>query len=210
MKILLTDDHAMLRDGLAAVLAREPDLAVVGAAADGYEAIAKSRDLGPDVVIMDVSMPGLSGIDATRRILEERPGIKVLALSMHADRRYVHAMFKAGAAGYLVKDAAADELVHALRAVAAGETYVSPSIGGVTAEDFVRGDAPLPSDLTTREREVVQLLAEGKTSKEVAVRLGVAVATVVTHRRQVMSKLGVRSIAELTKYAVRHGLTSAE
>jgi DNA-binding NarL/FixJ family response regulator len=211
MKILLADDHTLLREGIASLLATQPDLAVVGAAMDGHEAIERARELAPDVVVMDITMPGLNGMDATRRILDARPGTKVIALSMHADRRYVYAMLKAGAAGYLLKNAASDELIHAVRTVAAGGTYVSAGVGSVAAGAFARGEGP-PAlvDLTTREREIVQLLAEGKTSKEVSVSLSLAVSTDQTHRRQIMSKLGVHSVAELTKYAIRHGLTSAD
>jgi DNA-binding NarL/FixJ family response regulator len=211
MKILLADDHRMLRDGLEAVLAREPDLAVVGTASDGREAVAQALALRPDVVVMDVSMPGLNGMEATRRIVHEHPGSKVIGLSMHADRSYVQAMFEAGACGYLLKNAASHELVRALRAVADGKTYVSPGIGEVVVAGFVRGQAPLaPSHLTAREREVVQLLAEGLTSKEVATRLVISVSTVETYRRQIMAKLDIHSVAELTKYAIRHGLASAD
>jgi DNA-binding NarL/FixJ family response regulator len=211
MKILVADDHRLVREGLEAVLAREPDLEVVGKAADGREAIEQAHALHPDVVVMDVSMPGLNGIEATRRIIHNRPDTKVIGLSMHADCRYVHAMFQAGAAGYLLKNAASDELIRACRAVAEGKKYVSPGIGGVVVEGFVRGDAPpAPVELTAREREVVQLLAEGKTSKDVAVALGVAVSTVDTYRRQIMAKLDIHSVAELTKYAIRHGLTSTD
>lgn len=214
MRILLVDDHRMMREGLRALLEREGDMDVVGEAADGHEAIAEACALAPDVVVIDISMPGLNGMEATRRILDERPETKVVGLSINADRRYVHALFQAGAVGYLLKNAAASELMHALRTVAAGQHYVSPGIAGVVVNGFVgRGssgaDAP-PVDLTIREREVLQLLAEGKTSKDVAARLGVALSTVESYRRQIATKLGIHSIAELTKYAIRHGLTSLD
>ena len=205
MRILLADDHRLVRDGLEAVLAKEPDLSVVGAADDGDEAVAKVAELHPDVVVMDVSMPGSSGIEATRRIVAAGKGTRVIALSMHADRRYVQAMLEAGAAGYLLKNAASDELVRAIRAVADGKVYLSQGV-----DVGVRGGGPPLMDLTSREREVVQLLAEGRTSRDVATHLGVATSTVETHRRQIMAKLGIHSVAELTKYAIRQGLTSIE
>lgn len=217
MRILLVDDHKMMRDGLRAVLEREPDLHVVGEAADGHEAIEQAAALSPDAVVMDISMPGLNGIEATRRIVEGHPGMKVVGLSINVDRRYVHALFDAGAVGYLLKNAASEELIQALRVVARNQHYVSPAVAGTVVEGFVRRAAsaqpvaqPSPTELSSREREVLQLLAEGKTSKEVAQRLGVAVSTVETYRRGITSKLGLYSVAELTKYAIRHGLTSVD
>jgi DNA-binding NarL/FixJ family response regulator len=213
VKILLVDDHQMMRDGLRAVLAREPDLEVVGEAADGHQAIAKARALHPDAVVMDISMPGLNGLEATRAIVAEQPAIRVVGLSINADRRYVHAIFEAGASGYLLKSCAADELVVALRTVGRGQAYVSPAIAGVVVQGFLGHAAPValtPVELSAREREVLQLLAEGKSSKDVAAVLGVALSTVDTYRRQITTKLGIHSIAELTKYAIRHGLTSLD
>jgi two-component system, NarL family, response regulator NreC len=221
MKILLVDDHQMMRDGLRAVLEKE-GLEVVGEAANGHEGIAAAHRLKPDVVVMDISMPELNGIDATRRLLAEMPGLKVIGLSMHSDRRYVLALFGAGAVGYLLKNSASDELIQAVRAAVAGQRYVSPAVAGIVL-DAVTGRAPesgppsgslrpgAPSKpLSPREREVLQLLAEGRSSKEIAARLAVAVPTVETHRRQIMGKLGLRTIAELTKYAVREGLTTID
>jgi DNA-binding NarL/FixJ family response regulator len=217
MKILLVDDHKMMRDGLRALLEREPDMDVVGEAADGHQAIEQAAALSPDAVVMDISMPGLNGIEATRRIVEAHPGMKVVGLSINADRRYVRAIFEAGAVGYLLKNAASDELIQALRVVARSQHYVSPAIAGAVVEGFVRRDASeqpapqaSPAELSSREREVLQLLAEGKTSKDVAQRLGVAVSTVETYRRGITAKLGIHTVAELTKYAIRHGLTSVD
>jgi DNA-binding NarL/FixJ family response regulator len=211
MKILLADDHRMMREGLRAVLEKE-GLEVVGEAASGREALALSQSLRPDVVVMDITMPDLNGIDATRRLMDESPGCKVVALSMHADRRYVRAMFAAGAAGYLVKHAASDELVLAVKAVAQGQKYVSASVAGVVIDGWVGQTAAEPAQvdrtLSPREREVLQLLAEGHTSKEIASRLAIALPTVETHRRQIMAKTGLRTIADLTKFAIREGLTS--
>jgi DNA-binding NarL/FixJ family response regulator len=213
MTILLVDDHKMMRDGLRALLEKE-DLEVVGEAASGREALAAARRLRPQVVVMDISMPDLNGIDATGKLLAEMPGLKVIALSMNSDRRYVLAMFKAGAVGYLLKNAASEELIAAVRAVADDLTYVSPSIASLIVDDALDGTraahGPAQRTLSPREREVLQLLAEGRSSKDIAARLDVAVPTVETHRRQIMDKLGLRTIAELTKYAIREGLTPLE
>lgn len=212
MKVLLVDDHQMMRDGLRAVLERD-GIEVVGEAENGLEAVAVAKRLRPDVVVIDIAMPVLNGIDATRRLLVELPGTKVIALSMNADRRYVVAMLEAGAVGYLLKRAASDELLLAIRAASRGETYLSPAIAGKLVAQIVRGQ-PLSTKpekpLSPREREVLQLLAEGKSSKEIATLLQIGLPTVETHRRQLTEKLGLRSIAELTKYAIREGITSVE
>lgn len=214
MRILLVDDHKIMRDGLRAILEKHKGMQVVGDAANGREAITLAAELHPHVVVMDVTMPGLNGIDATQRITAAHPGIKVLGLSMSADRRYVLAMLTAGAAGYLLKDAAAGELVLAIETVAAGRKYLSSEIAGGVVDSLLH-PPPVPEPpraglLSIREREVLQLLAEGKTSKEIGAQLQIAVPTVETHRRQIMDKLSIRSIAELTKYAVREGLTSLD
>jgi DNA-binding NarL/FixJ family response regulator len=211
MKVLLVDDHKIIRDGLRAILEKQPEIDVVGEAADGHEAIACARTACPDVIVMDVSMRGLNGIDATARIVSELPGIKIIGLSMNSDRRYVLAMLSAGAGGYILKDTAAQELIRALRAVAAGHTYLSPEITGIVVDTAVQASRPAEADpasvLSTREREVLQLLAEGRTSKDIGAQLHIAVTTVETHRRQIMRKLKIRTVAELTKYAIREGLT---
>jgi DNA-binding NarL/FixJ family response regulator len=213
MRILLADDHRMMRDGLRAVLEKD-GIEVVGEAANGREAVEQAIALAPDVVVMDIAMPELNGIDATRRIVSELPHAKVIALSMSADRRYVMAMLEAGASGYLLKNAASDELLRALEVVMRGETYLSPSIaGGVVGRAIVPGaptSARAEKQLTPRERQVLQLLAEGKSSKEIATTLQIALPTVETHRRQLTAKLNLRTIAELTKYAIREGITSVE
>jgi DNA-binding NarL/FixJ family response regulator len=212
MRVILADDHRMMRDGLRALLERA-GVEVVGEAANGHEAVAQVRRLRPNVVVMDIGMPQLNGIDATKRLIAELHGLKVLALSMNADRRYVIAMLEAGAAGYLLKNSASEELLTALEAVMRGETYLSPAIaGGVVAQAIHGGPTPRPGEdrpLSVREREVLQLVAEGKSSKEIGAILQIAVPTVETHRRQIMEKLGLRTIAELTKYAIREGLTSS-
>ena len=220
MRILIADDHQMMRDGLRALLERE-GLTVVGGAATGREALELAGQLQPDLIVMDISMPDLNGIDATRRLSVEQPAIKVLALSMNFDQRYVLAMFAAGAAGYLVKSAASEELVAAVRALEKGQRYVSPSVAWAVLENVVdegeagkRARTPSPfgsvKPLSPREREVLQLLAEGNGSKEIAAQLNCAVATVESHRRQIMDKLGLRTVAELTKYAIREGLTTLD
>ena len=214
MNILLVDDHQMMRDGLRAVLERESDLHVSGEAADGRRALELCASLHPDVVVMDIGMPGLNGIEATRQVAAHYPRTRVVALSMNADRRYVHAMFEAGAWGYLVKSSASEELIRAIRAVANDEKYVSPTVASAVLDTFVGGARAAQrdprSELSPREREVLQLLAEGMTSKEIAVRLDLAVSTIETHRKQIMAKLELRSVAELTKFAIRTGITTLE
>jgi DNA-binding NarL/FixJ family response regulator len=212
VRVLLVDDHRIVREGLRGLLERRTDLKVVGEAADGEAAIALAREVSPDVVILDVSMPRMNGVEATRRILAERPGVKVLALSMHPDRRYVIEMLKAGASGYMLKDSAFDELIRAIESLMAGRSYLSPAVTDMVVREYV---SRLPSDegtvftvLTVREREILQLVAEGMPTKRIASRLAVSVKTVESHRQQIMSKLDLHSVAELTKYAVREGLTT--
>ncbi len=214
LRILLADDHRLFLGGLRALLQQERDFEVVGDAGDGRQAVRQARALRPDLVVMDLSMPGLNGIEATRRIAAELHGTRVLALSMHTEARFVEAALEAGASGYLLKDAALDELIKAVRAVVAGRTYLSPAIAGIVV-DALRGHRPFTRRsvhtlLTAREREVLQLVAEGRTTRQVADRLSMSVKTVATHRQHVMDKLHIRSIAGLTKYAVIEGLTARE
>jgi DNA-binding NarL/FixJ family response regulator len=185
---------------------------VVGEAGDGRSAVKATRELKPQIVVMDISMPELNGIDATRQILNESPTTKVLALSAHGDRRMVTETLKAGASGYLLKDAAVEELVTAVRALMSGETYLSPRIANVLVDEYLQGktESGTPTRLSSREREVLQLMSEGKATKEVAAALGVSVKTAETHRRSIMEKLNLYSVAELTKYAIREGLTGLE
>jgi DNA-binding NarL/FixJ family response regulator len=210
MRILLADDHRIVREGLRAVL-EKAGVQVVGEAGNGHEAIAEAHRLHPDIVVMDIGMPELNGIDATRRLTAELPEVKIIALSMNADRRYVTAMLTAGASGYLIKNAATDELLGALDVVTRGDTYVSPGITPPPTDPTPEA-SPLESlrPLSPRERQVLILVAEGKSSKEVAVALQIAVPTVETYRRQIADKLGLRTIAELTKYAIRNGLTPGD
>jgi len=211
-RILLVDDHRIMREGLRALLAGIPGMTVVAEAENGRCAVRLARELTPDVIVMDVTMPDLNGIEATRQILASRPEVRVIALSIHSDRRFVLQMFRAGAVGYLLKDCAFEELAHAIQVVLDGQSYLSPGIAGVVVGEFVRtivaDDSPAGPMLTAREREVLQLTAEGKSTKEVASLLKVSVKTVETHRRQLMEKLQINSVAELTKFAVREGLTS--
>jgi DNA-binding NarL/FixJ family response regulator len=220
-RILLVDDHKIMRQGLKALLGGGPDMQVVGEAEDGRSGVEMAKELRPDVVLMDISMPGLNGIDATRRMLDIDPAVKVLALTAHSDRNMVREILRAGAMGYVVKDSAVEELVQAVHTAIGGRVYLSPRIAGLVVEGFVdedgngrgsvgAGAAGVFSRLTAREREVLQLMAEGKATKEVARALSVSVKTAETHRRAIMQKLDLHSVAELTKYAVREGLTSID
>jgi DNA-binding NarL/FixJ family response regulator len=210
--IILADDHKLMRDGLRELLEKQSDLEVVGEADNGWQAVELAASLKPDVVIMDVAMPQLNGVGATREILQVCPEIKVLALSMHPTGRVVTEMLQAGASGYLVKSCALDELVTAVRTVCRGKTYLSPEIAGTVVEGYVRRPRGAASNASTatlsdRESQVLQLVAEGRSTKEIAGELSITVKTVDTHRQHIMDKLGIRTIAELTKYAVREGLT---
>lgn len=214
IRVLLADDHELFLQGLRALLEKESGLEVIGEARDGCDAVRMARERAPDVVLMDVAMPAMNGVDATRRILAERPAARVLCLSMHADRQFVSAVLEAGAVGYLLKDCVLEELVRAIHHVRAGRSYLSPAVAATVVEDYAAHLAgrrsPSASPLTNREREVLQLIAEGWRVKEIAGRLHLSAKTVGTHRERIMEKLGIRSVAGLTKYAIRHGLTSAE
>ncbi len=213
MKVLLVDDHRMVRDGLRAILSTRPGIEIVGDADNGRAAVIAVQKLEPDIVVMDVGMADLNGIEATRRIKDAAPRVQIVALSTHSDKRYVLGMIDAGASGYVLKEAASDDLVLALKSVSAGKKYLSPEITGVVLEHYKdRGQLPGSAYdvLGDREREVLQLLAEGKTSKAIAKELHLSAKTVETHRRNIMRKLDLHSVAELTKYAVREGLTSLE
>ncbi len=212
IRIILADDHAIVRHGLSRSFQQEEDVEVIAQTKDGRSTVELARELSPDVVVMDISMPDLNGIEATRQITRESPQVKVIALSMHSSRKYVTEMFKAGASGYLLKNCDFEELADAVRIVAGGKTYISPSISDVVIQQ-VHGSAEEDSAfsvLTRREREVLQLLAEGKTTKQAALRLYISPKTVEAHRLNIMSKLDVDSIALLTKYAIQEGLTLPE
>jgi DNA-binding NarL/FixJ family response regulator len=206
IRILLADDHAVVRQGFKMILGAQTDMEIVGEAGNGRDATQLAEELRPDVIVMDVAMPELNGIEATRRLAASVPHTRVIALSMHKDSVYVREMLRAGARGYLLKDAPAGDLVSAVRAVASGESYLSPAVSNAVLDDY-RRHVTNPIDLlTSREREVLQMLAEGKTNKEIAVILNLSVYTVDAHRGRIMEKLNLHSINELVRFAVRNGL----
>lgn len=214
LRIILADDHAIFRDGLRALLEKDPDMEVVAEAEDGRTAVRLAKEMSPDVVVMDISMPSLNGMEATRQITALSPKIKVIALSMHSDKHFVAEMLMAGASGYVLKNCAFKEMDQAIQAVVQHGTYLSPLIAGPIIESCLkmlsRGESPHASPLTPREREVLQLLSEGHSSKEAAFILNLNVKTVDTHRHRIMKKLNCHSLAELTKYAIREGITSLD
>jgi DNA-binding NarL/FixJ family response regulator len=213
-RIILADDHRIMREGLASLLESQADMEVVQHASDGLQAVSLSREMNPDLVVMDITMPGMNGIEATRHISNDVPRVKVICLSVHGDTGFVSAVLDAGASGYLLKDCAFEDLVCAIRTVIDNQIYLSPEIASILVEDYkARRCESVPSafsKLTEREREIAQLLAEGHTSKEIAKRLHLSVKTVGTHREHLMAKLNLSSLAALTKYAIREGLTSVE
>jgi DNA-binding NarL/FixJ family response regulator len=211
LRILVADDHQILREGLVTIL-EKAGLTVVGEAGDGRTTVRLARELKPNVVIIDIAMPELNGIEATRQIVEEVPGVKVIALSMLADKHFVRGMLQAGASGYLLKYCASQELVQAIRAVQNRQVYLSPGITEMVVDDFksATGDTSAFSVLTPREREILQLYAEGKISREIADTLHLSLKTVEAYRRQIMEKMHFKSFADLIKYAIRERLTSLE
>ncbi len=215
IRILLVDDHEIMLDGLRSVQGKQSGMEVVGEARDGREAVQASRELSPSLVIMDISMPGLNGVEATRQIAAAQPGVKILCLSMHSDPVLVEAVLEAGAAGYQLKDYALAELVRAIGIVMANETYLCPRIAGGVVQTLLAARrpgaaAPVFASLTGREREVLQLIAEGHDMKAISDQLFIAVKTAESHRRQIQYKLNTRSIAMLTKYEILAGLTTLD
>ncbi len=214
IKVMLADDHQIIREGLKSLIDRQAGMRVIGEAENGIVAVSMAQKLMPDVVVMDIGMPELNGIEAARQITASQSMIKVIGLSMHSDRRYISEMLRAGASGYLLKDAAFEELVEAIRVVVNNRVYLSPAIAATVVDECRRNtrhsENSAYSILTEREREVLQQLAEGNSTKEVAGNLYVSVKTVETHRIHIMEKLDLHSVAELTKYAVREGLTSID
>jgi two-component system NarL family response regulator len=204
-RLLLVDDHAVFREALRSMLERETDIEVVGEAANGADALLLAKELAPDVVLMDISMPGLDGISATRTLKAESPGAKVLALSTYVEEHFVVSMMAAGACGYIVKTSGIPEMVRAIHAVLRGQTFLCEPAARLLAESVSRPRAP-GQQLGRREREVLTLVAAGQTSQEIADKLGIATGTVDVHRRNIMRKLALHSVAELTQYAVREGL----
>ena len=214
MRILIVDDHGIVREGLKSLLQNQTDMEVVGEGEDGQVAVELAEQLSPDMVIMDMSMPNLNGIEATRLILQRRPDTRVIILSMHSDRHIVKETLDAGASAYVLKSNLFDEMLRALETVAEGGRYLSPRITDVVIDDYVgksiEGESAKTPKLTSRERQIVQLVAEGNTIKEIARILHISPKTADSNRRRIMSKLGFSSVAELTKYAIREGLTSLE
>lgn len=212
VKLLLADDHQIMRQGLLALVNAEPDMDVVGEAGDGRQAVKLALKLRPHVVLMDINMPDLNGIDATRQLLAQAPEIKILALSMHTNRKLVLGMLQAGASGYLLKDCAFEELITAIRALANGQIFLSSKVAGTLLKDYRKlaafEDQLQSFPLTAREREVLQLIGEGRASKEIAHALSLSVKTVETHRRNILQKLNLKNTAELIRFAIQEGLTS--
>ena len=211
IRIVLADDHKMILAALRSLLEKEIDIAVVGEAGDGPALLELVERTAPDIAVVDVGMPGMNGIEATRRLLAARPVLKVIALSAYSDKRFVLEMLEAGAKGYLIKASAGDEVPRAIRAIAQGQTYLCPEVAGTIVEAARGKSSPegnAAAKLGQREREVLALLAEGKSSSEIAARMHIAASTVEVHRRNIMRKLDLHSVAELTKYAIREGLTS--
>jgi two-component system, NarL family, response regulator NreC len=212
IRVLLADDHKIVRDGLKALVDRCEDMEVVAEAENGRNAVSLARKYKPEIVVMDISMPDLNGIDATRQVLQEVKGVKVIALSMHSDRQYVDGALRAGVSGYLLKDCAADELIQSIRAVLSDKICLSPMITGFLVNDYLQPAKEQVladrNELSAREREVLQLIAEGRSTKAIADTLHISVKTVETHRKNIMEKADLHTVAELTKFAIRHGLTS--
>jgi DNA-binding NarL/FixJ family response regulator len=212
IRVLIADDHKILREGLKLILEKNPEINIAGEACNGTQATQMAREIHPDIIIMDINMPDLNGIEATRRITDEIPGTRVLALSMNSDRGSLIRMLKAGAKGYLLKDCASDELLDAISVIMKNKVYISPMLVDDMVRDYVQlsksVDLSAFSILTPRERDVLQKLAEGRSAKEIAFDLNLSVKTIETHKLKIQEKLGVHSLADLTKYAIREGLTS--
>lgn len=208
--VIIADDHMIVRDGIRSLLEKQPDIEVVAEADNGRTALKHAQQFSPDVIIMDIGMHELNGIDATRLIIGKLPDVKILALSMYSDKQFIKGMLKAGASGYMLKDSASKELVDAIRIVANNKVYISPSIAGVVAEDYLEHlaeiDVSVRSVLTTREAEVLQLLVEGKSTKQTALILGVSIKTIESHRKNIMKKLDIDNMVNLIKYAIREGI----
>jgi DNA-binding NarL/FixJ family response regulator len=214
IRILLADDHNIIREGLRSLLDEQPDMEVVAQAENGHSAVYMVREMLPDIAIMDVTMPDLNGIVATQKIVSECPNVKVIALSMHSDSLFVTEMLKSGASGYLLKDCAFEELINAIHTVLDDTIFLSPGLSNFVVDDYLnllsKNNSAGSDVLSHREREVLQMLAEGNSMKQIAMKLGICVKTVETHRRQITNKLDIYSVAGLTKYAIRKGITSLE
>ena len=212
LKVIIADDHMIVRDGLRSLLERQPDMEVVAEAENGRIALKLVKELSPDVVIMDIGMRELNGIDATRQIVKMSPGIKVLALSMYSDKRFIKGMLKAGASGYMLKDSAFKELIDAIRVIVENKIYISPSVANIITEDYLKqspeSDGSTRSLLSSRELEVLQLLVEGMSPKQIAPSLCLSIKTIESHRSRIMKKTDINNIADLTRYAIREGIIS--
>ncbi len=213
IKVMLVDDHKMVSEVLSALLEREPDMEVVAIAENGREAVSKAKEVKPDIIVMDISMPELNGLEACRRIMAKTPGSRIIVLSMHTEREYVVEALKAGAKGYIQKMSAFKTLVGAIRSVQENNGFLDPIITGIVLKDYIvhlnkPGAHNEQSTLSSREREVLQLLAEGKSTKEIAFILNISAKTIETHRRQIMQKLKLTNVADLTRYAIREGIAS--
>jgi DNA-binding NarL/FixJ family response regulator len=210
LKVIIADDHMIVRDGLRSLLERQPDMEVVAEAENGRIALTLVKELSPDVVIMDIGMRELNGIDATRQIVKMSPGVKVLALSMYSDKRFIKGMLKAGASGYMLKDSAFKELIDAIRVIVENKIYISPSVANIITEDYLKqspeSDGSTRSLLSSRELEVLQLLVEGMSTKQIASSLRLSIKTIESHRSRIMKKIDVNNIADLTRYAIREGI----
>lgn len=212
LRVLLAEDHKMFRDALRVMLEKEDDIEVVGEVGDGLELLQRARQVRPDIVCMDIGMPHLNGIEATRRLLELSPHTKIIGLSAFSEKHFILDMLNAGAAGYVLKASAGEELLRAIRATSSNRKYLCPSVSATVTEallDANAGTAPSGCRLTSRERQVLQLIAEGSSSPQIADRLHLAPATVDVHRRNIMRKLGLHNVAELTRFAIRNGLTTS-
>lgn len=215
IRVALCDDHQIVRQGIRSLLEEQPDMTVVGEGNSGFDAILLATKAKPQIIVLDMAMPELNGIAATRRIAEEHPEVKILALSMYSDQHFVTEMLEAGASGYMLKDSAFSELTHAIRTIMAGGLFISPKLAGHVLHAFSQRAKPVKNrhqkvDLSTREQEILQMISEGKSSKTIAQSLHISVKTVETHRQHIMRKIDCHSVATLTKFAVRQGLTSLE
>jgi len=214
IRILIVDDHSIVRDGLRSLIENQGNMEVIGEANNGRKAVSLAKDLIPDVLVMDIAMPDLNGIDATQQILAKNQNIKIIGLSMYSDHRFVTRMLKSGAKGYLLKDCAFDELVLAINTIVQNQIYISPQIKNVDLEELIQSDKKIKESrldlLSSREREVLQIIAEGKSTKQIAGELHVSAKTIESHRQNIMNKLNIRNVVDLTKFAIQEGLISLE
>lgn len=210
IKLILADDHKLMREGIKSLLEKHADLQIVGEAENGLDIIKLANEAVPDIIIMDISMPNLNGIEASRQIRAEHPEIKIIILTMHTDRRFIAEVIKAGCMGYLIKDCAFDELVNAIHSVMNGKMYISNSLSGIMVKEYIDKiyfeEVNMLARLTEKERIVLRLIAEGKNVKEAAIELGVSTKTVETHRNNILKKLDLSSVTELVKFAIKEGI----